>query len=144
MNKKSFNIIELPKHFDPRGSLTVSEEFTHVPFGIASTEWLYGMTPGSHLLRHAYANAKTFIVPLSGSFTIKIADGKEQKELFLNLPNKALYIDEGIWTEISACAQGTVILMLSDKTEQERTEIHQWDQYQEWAFQEMVKQSKHL
>lgn len=141
MNKESFNIIELPKHFDPRGSLTVSEEFTHVPFGIANTGWLYGMTSGSHLLRHAYTNAKTFIVPLSGSFTIKIADVKEQKKLFLNLPNKAIYIDKGVWTEISDCANGTVILVLSDKTEQERTEICQWDQYQEWAFQE---QSKHL
>lgn len=114
MNNESYQIIELPKHYDPRGSLTVSEELINAPFKIASTQWLYGMSAGAHL--SCDANAKTFITPLSGSFTIKISDGKEKLEFFLNQPNKALYIDKGIWAEITDCANGTVILRLSDKT----------------------------
>lgn len=117
MNNESYKIIELPKHYDPRGSLTVSEELINVPFKIASTEWLYGMSAGTHICCSAYTNAKTFITPLSGSFTIKISDGKEKLEFFLNQPNKALYIDKGVWAEITDCANGTVILRLSDKAE---------------------------
>lgn len=127
MNKESYRIIELPKHFDPRGSLTVSEEVINVPFHIANTEWLYGLTVGTCLSSHACTNAQFFIVPLSGSFNIKISDGKESSSFFLNQPNKALYIDKGIWTEITDCANGTVILILSDKLEHDRKEIRLWD-----------------
>ena len=138
MNKESYKIIELPKHFDPRGSLTVSEEVINVPFHIASTEWLYSLTFGASLSKQTYTNAKIFIVPLSGSFTIKISDGKESTKFFLNRPNKALYIDKGIWTEITECANGTVILVLSNKLEQERTTIRQWEKYQTWVDNHII------
>lgn len=137
MEKVSYRIIELPKHFDPRGSLTVSEEIVNVPFNIASSEWLYGITIGTCLLKHAYTNTKIFIVPLSGSFTVRISDGYGNAELFLNHPNKALFIDQGIWTEITDCSNGTVILVLSNKREQERAKISQWEEYRAWMSKRM-------
>lgn len=115
MNKESYKIIELPKHFDPRGSLTVAEETRNVPFHITNVEWKYGMTEATSLVSLQHENAKKLIVPLSGSFRIKLCDGPHATNLFLNLPNKALFIANGIKYSISDCANGTVILILSGK-----------------------------
>lgn len=114
MNKKSFNIIQLPKHIDPRGNLTVAEEMKNVPFKIKSTNWFYGLgnTPQKEL--HLRPNVKHFIVPLSGSFNIQLSDGTNQNSIFMNHPYEALYVEEGIRITISDCANGTVILSITD------------------------------
>lgn len=117
--KEKIKIIELPKHYDPRGSLTVSEEMVNVPFRIASTEWFYGI-PTDSIVKCTYQNAKVFIVALSGSFNINLFFGEEKTNFFLNHPNMGIFIDKGIEIKITDCANGTVILMMTDKSAQER------------------------
>lgn len=48
MEKKE-EIILLPKIFDPRGSLTVTEEMKNIPFHIHRVEYLYGICQGKEL-----------------------------------------------------------------------------------------------
>lgn len=115
MNKESYKIIELPKHFDPRGSLTVAEETRNVPFHINNVEWKYGMTAGASLAPLTTKDTKTLIVPLSGSFNVRVTDGTCKADYFLNLPNKALFMSEGIGWKITDCSNGTLILILSGK-----------------------------
>ena len=115
MNKESYKIIELPKHFDPRGSLTVAEEISNMPFHITNVEWKYDMTAATSFVSIQNPNDKNLIVPLSGSFRVKLGNDSQETNLFLNLPNKALFIAEGIRFDISDCANGTVILILSGK-----------------------------
>lgn len=124
MNEK-IKIIELPKHYDPRGSLTVSEEIINIPFHIASTEWFYGIRSDSPILNCTYQNAKVFIVALSGSFRIKLSYKQQERSFFPNRPNMGLFIDKGVGIKITDCANGTVILMMTDKLAQARIVLKQ-------------------
>ena len=70
-------IIELPKHFDARGNLSVIEEFKQIPFKIERAYWIYDVPGGEKRGGHAYKENEEFIVALSGSFDVVLDNGKE-------------------------------------------------------------------
>ncbi len=43
---ESARIIELPKILDKRGNLSFVEQFTHIPFEIKRTYWIYDVPGG--------------------------------------------------------------------------------------------------
>ncbi len=115
MNNEFFTIVQLPKHFDPRGNLTVAEEEHHVPFQIESVQWSYGMQAVlASMPKRTVSLGQYLVVPLSGSFTLTLLTGTTTEKIFMNHPFEAVYITKGIDFEISDCASGTVFLTLSD------------------------------
>ncbi len=93
-------IIELPKFLDARGNLSFAEQFTHIPFEIRRTYWLYDVPGGITRGGHAEKNNEELIIALSGSFEIVIDDGKSSKSFVLNRSYYGLYIPKGLWREI--------------------------------------------
>jgi len=67
--------VDLPNYLDERGTLTVAEGETHVPFDIARTFYVYGVAPGSTRGGHAHRMTEQFVVPVAGSFTLELTDG---------------------------------------------------------------------
>ena len=72
-------IINLPKIADPRGNLSIIEQFKQIPFEIKRTFWIYDVPGGSDRGGHAYKENQEFIVALSGAFDVVLDDGKEKK-----------------------------------------------------------------
>mgnify|MGYP002515945705 FL=1 len=105
-------ILQLPKIFDPRGNLTVAEEFKNVPFRIQSAEWKCHMPAGSH--DKGKASKPCLFAALAGSVSIQTRNGKEEESFILNRPDQALYIDRGTSYDIHYCSSGVVILTLSE------------------------------
>lgn len=95
MNKS--HIIELSRHFDPRGNLSVIEELKDIPFKIERTYWIYDVPGGEARGGHAYKENQEFIVAVSGSFDVIIDDGKRKKKFELNRSYYGLYIPAGLW-----------------------------------------------
>lgn len=86
MEKKE-KIILLPKIFDPRGSLTVTEEMKNIPFHIHRVEYLYGICQGKELEKYTEKESYKFYVALSGSFRITIQEDDDTKrDYMLNRP----------------------------------------------------------
>ena len=98
MNKSK--IIELARHFDPRGNLSVIEEYKDIPFKIERTYWIYDVPGGEHRGGHAYRENEEFIVALSGSFDVILDDGKEKQTFHLNRSYYGLYVPKGLWREM--------------------------------------------
>ena len=73
MNK--IEIIQLPKIEDPRGNLSIIEQFKNIPFEIKRVHWIYDVPGGVDRGGHAYKLTDEFIVALSGSFDVEIDDG---------------------------------------------------------------------
>ena len=63
-------VVKLPKISDPRGNLSVIEEFKDIPFKIERTYWIYDVPGGENRGGHAYKENQEFIVALSGSFDV--------------------------------------------------------------------------
>ncbi|MBQ9546630.1 MAG: WxcM-like domain-containing protein [Bacteroidales bacterium] len=106
-------IIELAKIFDPRGNLSVIEEFKDIPFKIERAYWIYDVPGGDHRGGHAYKENTEFIVALSGSFDVELDDGHEKKTFHLNRSYYGLYVPKGLWREMSNFSTNSLALVLS-------------------------------
>lgn len=106
-------IIELPKITDPRGNLSVIEEFKDIPFKIERTYWIYDVPGGVARGGHAYKENQEFIVALSGSFDVILDDGKERQKFHLNRSYYGLYVPKGYWREMENFSTNSLALVLS-------------------------------
>lgn len=111
MNKPK--IIELARHFDPRGNLSVIEEFKDIPFKIERTYWIYDVPGGEARGGHAYRENEEFIVALSGSFDVVLDDGVEKKTYSLNRSYYGLYVPKRIWRVMDNFSTNSLALILA-------------------------------
>lgn len=106
-------IIDLPKISDPRGNLSVIEEFKDIPFKIERTYWIYDVPGGECRGGHAYRENQEFIVAMSGSFDVILDDGKEKQWFHLNRSYYGLYVPKGMWREMDNFSTNSLALILS-------------------------------
>ena len=110
---EKIRIIELSRHFDPRGNLSVVEEYKDIPFKIERTYWIYDVPGGEFRGGHAYKENEEFIVALSGSFDVFLDDGKEKHRFNLNRSYYGLYIPKGVWRELDNFSTNSLALVLA-------------------------------
>ena len=115
MNKILGNIrfIELSQIKDKRGDLTFVEGGKHLPFNIARVYYLYNVPVDAERGGHAHKELEQVVFALSGSFRMKIDDGKTKSEHWLRDPRKGLYIKNMIWREMDSFSQGAVCMVLA-------------------------------
>lgn len=106
-------LINLPKIEDPRGNLSFIEEDSHVSFKIERTYWIYDVPGGQIRGGHAFKKQRELIIALSGSFDVKVDDGKEQKIYSLNRSYYGLYLPAGIWRQMENFSTNSLALVLS-------------------------------
>lgn len=122
-------IIELPKINDPRGNLSIIEEFKQIPFKIKRTCWIYDVPGGEHRGGHAYKENCEFIVALSGSFDVVLDDGKEKKTFSLNRSYYGLYVPKGLWREMDNFSTNSLALVLSSTEYDVNDYIRDYEQF---------------
>ena len=123
-------IIDLPKFFDRRGSLSFIEQDKHVPFEIARTYWVYDVPGGSKRGGHAYRRNQEFIVALSGSFDVVLVNERgEEKIWHMNRSYYGLYIPSGWRRELENFATNSVALVLSSTSYDPDDYIRDFEQY---------------
>jgi dTDP-4-dehydrorhamnose 3,5-epimerase-like enzyme len=122
-------IIELPKISDPRGNLSVIEEFKDIPFKIERTYWIYDVPGGEKRGGHAYKENQELIVALSGSFDVLLDDGKEKKVFSLNRSYNGLYVPKGMWREMENFSTNSLALVLSSTKYDAEDYIRDYDEF---------------
>ena len=122
-------IIELQKVTDTRGNLTVAEGITQIPFEIARAYWVYDVPGGESRGGHAHKRLKQLVVATSGSFTVTLDNGREQKKYLLNHPWQGLLIDTGIWRTLDDFSSGAVCLVLASQRYEEDDYIYEYDDF---------------
>lgn len=127
MNKS--HIIELARHFDPRGNLSVIEELKDIPFKIERTYWIYDVPGGEARGGHAYKENQEFIVALSGSFDVIVDDGKEKKRFALNRSYYGLYIPAGLWRTMENFSTNSLALEFGSIHYDRADYVEDYDQF---------------
>lgn len=122
-------VIDLPKMFDPRGNLTVAEQFKNVPFGIKRVYWVYDVPGGESRGGHAHKECKEFIIAVSGSFHVTLDDGMDKKSYLLNHPYQGLLVDTGVWRTLDDFSSGAVCLVLASELYEESDYIRDYDEF---------------
>ena len=124
---KKIKIIELPRHCDPRGNLSIIEEFKNVPFKIERVYWIYDVPGGEARGGHAYKENQEFIVALSGSFDVILDDGIEKKKFSLNRSYYGLYVPKGLWREMDNFSTNALSLVLASTPYNDRDYIYDYN-----------------
>ncbi|MDC7996129.1 sugar 3,4-ketoisomerase [Altibacter sp. HG106] len=121
-------LIDIPKITDPRGNLSVIEKDV-LPFAIQRVYYLYDVPSDAHRGGHAHKEQLEFLVALSGSFEVKLDDGKTTKKVQLNKPNKGLLIPTGIWRELENFSSGSVCLVVSSGVFEEGDYLREYKEF---------------
>lgn len=122
-------IIDLPKFLDQRGNLSFIEEFTHIPFKIKRTYWIYDVPGGENRGGHAYRDTEEFIVALSGSFEVELDNGDKKKHYLLNRSYYGLYVPKGYWREMVNFSTNSVGLILAPTLYEPDDYIRDYDEF---------------
>ena len=136
MNERSIEnvkIISIPTIVDEegRGKLSVIEK-SIIPFEIKRVYYLYDVPSDSFRGGHAHKNLNQFMIPLSGSFEVKIDDGHNNKKIMLNKPNQGLLIPSGIWREMDNFSAGSVCLVLASEVFDESDYFRDYNSFLEY------------
>ncbi|MFL0683587.1 MAG: sugar 3,4-ketoisomerase [Algoriphagus aquaeductus] len=113
---KTYELINLPKIFDPRGNLTFIQYPNQIPFQIKRVFWTYDVPGGEQRGGHAYKSQNEIIVALSGSFDVvhTLPDGTKQT-ISLNRSYHALLLPALTWRHLDNFSTNAICLHLSDK-----------------------------
>lgn len=122
-------IIELDKHHQERGNITVVENGVTVPFDVKRTYYLYDVPGGESRGGHAHKELRQLIVAASGSFSVTIDDGSIKRTFLLNRPYQGLLIVPGIWRTLDDFSSGSVCLVLASHVYDEADYIRNYDDF---------------
>jgi hypothetical protein len=130
------HILELDKHHsDRKGNLSAVGNGIDVPFDVKRVYYLYDVPGGESRGGHAHKALSQLIVAVSGSFSVTLDDGKDQKTFRLNRPNQGLVIVPGIWRTLEDFSSGAVCLVLASEKYDEEDYIRD--------FKAFLKSRKH-
>lgn len=122
-------IIELKKHLDPRGNLSVVEEYDDIPFKIARTYWIYDVPGGEYRGSHAFRSNDELIIALSGSFDVVLDSGEGPEVYSLNRSYYGLYVPRMTWRELRNFSTNSLALVIASAPFDESDYIRDYDEF---------------
>lgn len=122
-------IIDLPMIKNPKGNLTFIEAGRQIPFDIRRVYYLYDIPGGEERGGHAHKALHQLIIAMSGSFDIRLDDGRAKKTVHMNRSYYGLYICPMIWREIDNFSSGAVCMALASEFYDEADYYRDYDQF---------------
>jgi hypothetical protein len=122
-------IINLPKVKDVRGSLTIAENGSDIPFDINRVYFLYDVPGGSERGGHAHKDLHQLIIASSGSFDILLDDGFSKETFHLNRPYIGLYLSPMKWRVINNFSSGSVCSVIASDIYKEEDYIRNYEYF---------------
>jgi hypothetical protein len=123
------SIIELDKHHNIKGNISIMENEKTVPFDVERVYYLYDIPGGETRGGHAHKDLYQLILAASGSFSVTLNDGTVKRTFFLNRPYQALLIVPGIWRELDDFSSGSVCLVFASHKYDEADYIRSYNEY---------------
>ena len=121
-------IIDIPKIENHLGNIAVVENSV-VPFDIKRVYYLYDIPSSAQRGGHSHKKLQQVLIAISGSFDVVLNDGKIQKVVTLNKPDKGLLIEINIWRELQNFSSGAVCLVLASTVYEEADYIRNYDEF---------------
>jgi len=124
--------IELNKHFNEKGNLTVVENSVHIPFEVRRVFYIYDIPGGESRGAHSHKKCHQFLIAASGAFKVALDDGKTKRTVLLNRPFCGLHIPPGIWSAEEEFSSGSVCLVLASHEYDKDDYIREYGDYLMW------------
>lgn len=112
MDKQKHYIFSFKTIGDSRGALTSIEELKDIPIEIKRVFYMHRVC--SDRGGHAHIDTDQVVIAISGSFKVKLYDGKESVEYFLDDCTKGLYVPRLTFTNLYDFTSDAVCLVLAN------------------------------
>lgn len=127
--------MEFPRHMDEYGSLVPIEASDSVPFDIKRVYYIYGVDKGIRRGFHSHADLEQVLICVSGHVRILVKTPWEEQEIFLDDPQKGLYIGPMVWREMFDFSGDAVLLVLAGDHYKVEDYIRDYNKYEQIARQ---------
>jgi dTDP-4-dehydrorhamnose 3,5-epimerase-like enzyme len=115
---------------DETGELGVIEYEQEFDFLVKRTFFLRNIKEGEVRGLHSHKELKQLIVCLSGSFTIHLDCGVDQKSFKMDSSSSCLFLDGKVWREMSDFSKDAVMLVLCDREYRYDEVVRSYSQFQ--------------
>lgn len=125
----NYKLIDMDIHGDNRGKLIAIEGTKNIPFDIKRVYYIYDTIPEEARGFHAHKTLEQLIVAIDGACQFVLDDGKTREKVWLNSPNKALYIGKNMWREMKHFSYGCKLMVLASEYYDEKEYIRSYDEF---------------
>lgn len=122
-------LINLPKFLDLRGNLSFIEEETHTPFKIRRVYWIYDVPGGEHRGGHAFKETEELIIALSGSFDLRLHDGRNDYIYSLNRSYFGVLVPRLVWRMIDNFSTNSLALIIASTDYADKDYIRNFEEF---------------
>ncbi|MBK6488857.1 MAG: FdtA/QdtA family cupin domain-containing protein [Gemmatimonadetes bacterium] len=122
-------VIALPYHDDARGSVTILERTTEIPFDVRRAFLITNVPTGATRGQHANMRASQLIVCASGALTVRIEDGTSARSIPMSSLAGAVLVPPTLWMELRDFAPGTVAVVMADTDYRAASRVHDRDEW---------------
>jgi dTDP-4-dehydrorhamnose 3,5-epimerase-like enzyme len=129
MNIDDCKLIELPRVQDPRGNLTAIESRQNVPFDIKRVYYLYDVPGGAVRAGHAHKKLQQLMIAMSGSFDVKVDNGRDKRTFHLNRSYFGLFLPSMVWRDIDNFSSGSVCMVLASEHYDRADYYYEYDEF---------------
>lgn len=124
-----YKLIDFKVFGDERGKLVALEGNKDVPFEIKRVYWIYDTIPDLERGKHAHKEIEQLIIAMDGSCQFIIDDGTKRETVWLNRPDKGLYIGKRIWSEMHHFSYGCKLMVLASGHYNEEEYIRNYNDF---------------
>ena len=105
-------IIEIPRHKDSRGNLSVIDHQTCLPFELKRIFYIYDIPAGIERGGHAHFKLSQFICAVSGTVRVSTVDiHGHTVDWLLQLPWEGLFVPPMTWAHETSISAGCVYIV---------------------------------
>jgi len=127
MHLEKAKIINIRSHEDSRGVLSAIEENKDIPFSIKRIFYIYNIKDNRG--KHALKDTDELLIPMAGSFSVRLNDRNNTKDFLLNNPSQALFVPRLIFLELFNFSKDAVCLVLASEPHDLSQYLHTHEDY---------------
>ncbi len=117
------------------GLLMFGQTPDHIPFTIKRIYSIFNVGPGSSRGFHAHKENRQVLFCLNSDIQIIVDNGKKREEVFLDTPEKGLFLDKMVWHEMHGFKKDTILLVLASHIYDPDDYIRDYQQFLKLAKQ---------
>lgn len=122
-------LLDLQVIGDFRGSLIALEQGGKVPFNIQRVYYIYGTKLGVSRGFHAHKKLKQLLICVAGNCRMVLDNGHGREEIYLDSPDKGLFISNMIWREMHDFSEDCVLVVLASERYDPNDYIRDYHQF---------------
>ena len=114
----------------PDGTISVVENFKHVPFEIKRVYYIYNLNKPSAIRgKHAHKELEQALFCLNGSCEIGLDDGTNRQTIVLDKPDIGIYLGVELWHTMNNFTGNCILMVLASDVYKESDYIRDYDAF---------------